>query len=929
MFTDLYLIKKYWTHNKKQLMKVILSVVILAAMLVVTISIEKTERRREYDGYLHGHNACDLIFKDVPDKAYETLSNYPETERSSRVFIYGRLGIPGSSYIYGSYENDEAEALDYLPLTVGRLPRHSGEAAIYDHSLRDMFPGEDTEDLLDREITLEEYDLENNKTGERSLRIVGVIKKHYNRRPIESYEFLDPNIIEVPMPMIFLSREDTQDMPAAYNYALVKIYGSEYETVEAYENWEAFELKCSKELGIEFAEEGGISVAASGVMRYQAGNPLYEKVYDTDTTIIINYFCILAVIISAISLFGVLFTVMQERIKSLKLIKTLGYSNARLSRLLLIEWIILYITGFAAGIGAGVIIYELILFAQKSIWGLAPLQAFQSEWAVDQVTADPFLVAFICSFITFLAGYIFLAVKFFVFGKNNSVSRKKERSLGRIKKLLSGDKFTNIIQISAFTLVIFTATAFYSFFSINGKGIDPIKNPEYAILTRGELVGDSYYQYGGINMKRENIDHCIYSSGASGSNGPMIIVNDSGMTQEAINDIEKIDGLDEVCAYGRHLTNIVYPEDNEERPAILNNFRVDLPEGMDVYGDLQNLSFYQLRMILCSSGAVNRLSEYVTEGEIGSVRNGITIVLSERNKKAEIYKIGDTVSFMAVKASKDQWHIEESSEYEAVVEAIAVIPDYIPGTDSFDLSVFFDDRGVYIACTQDLGAETFQHCYDRTFIRYSDGYSPATLSKEIRSFIKPSMNVEYKNIEECTKEFNRSRIESFLSIIIVLIMLVVMTIVGYYSLIAVKVQKNKSNIAVMRALGLTKKRSRLMFIWNNLKNTLVSCIISGALICALRAFLSGKYNEAAAIYGQRYSTDEVLSYDKLIEIEQSGTELIKKYLLDYEMHKVPVLPFFIFVAVFLMIVTVLTAAMITRSELKNNLSDELADKGRE
>ena len=99
----------------------------------------------------------------------------------------------------------------------------------------------------------------------------------------------------------------------------------------------------------------------------------------------------------AISLFGILFSVMTERMKSLNLVRKIGCSKRRVAAIILTEWLFLLISGTVLGIAAGAVLYELILLIQSSFFGLSPLHGYTAEWAVLQVTDKPFISAIICA----------------------------------------------------------------------------------------------------------------------------------------------------------------------------------------------------------------------------------------------------------------------------------------------------------------------------------------------------------------------------------------------------------------------------------------------------------------------------------------------------------------------------------------------------
>ena len=149
-----------------------------------------------------------------------------------------------------------------------------------------------------------------------------------------------------------------------------------------------------------------------------------------------------------------------------------------------------------------------------------------------------------------------------------------------------------------------------------------------------------------------------------------------------------------------------------------------------------------------------------------------------------------------------------------------------------------------------------------------------------------------------------------------------MTIVGYFSLISMRIQNSKGNIAIARALGLTKARSIKMFLVNNVVNTFISCILGTGLIYSMRQLLINKHNEATALY-EKYGflgSD----YDKYAMI----TKLENQYLLKYEMHSAPIVKVIILVSAVLIILTIAATLLTAGKECAFNISEELSKNSR-
>lgn len=919
MKTDFYLIYKYWKFNKKQLIKVLSAIVFLVATLSVSVLMERTQLRRQYDSLLCEFGAYTFAFDDVSDDSYSQLANEDEVEKIGKISVFGRLGNDNTGYAFGAYDSQAAKELDYLKLKSGRLPENSGEAAVYDYVLEQLYFTDNTDDFLNTEITLSQYDFDGVKTGDKTIKIVGIIESYKNRSLTEFSEYWAMDA-DIPMPSFILPFEDCANLESVSNYALVKIKNSEILSEENNERYLEFRQKCADDYDIFVCEYGGITNAAESVMSYQAGNQLYSAIYRSDSMMVIRYFSMATIVLSAISLFGVLYSVMEKRVKSLDCAKMLGYSKRRVARLLATESIILFIVGFAVGIICSVAVYELILVIQNAISDLPILRAYSAEWAVNQITQKPFAYALMPSAVAFFAGYLLYLLSALIKARQKRKTSKKLRSFFAIKLRLAGSTFTNIIHIVSFAIVTFSITAFYAFFTSNGKGADN----EY--ITSASDFGDSYFQYANINMKEQDIDCCIYTSGGSGAIGPMI-ENNNGISLEALDKIENIDGIEETLAYSINLAaNIIYPKDSEDIPPfVLHNLKVDFTQGMETMYGTQGLDCYQLTMVMGNKSATQALSEYVTSGKIGQYENGVTIVLYEEDGIDSPYTVGDEIPMMAICSDLDNVSVKAKNEYSVIVEAIAVIPFSASEDDEILYSAYKTFQGIAMAITCDTSLETYKNCYDFTYIKMAENADSNAIIKEVRSNITPSMNAKLQTLEECQREYLKGKIEQYMSTVLVFAVLVIIIIVGFANLVDMKIQSGTKNSAIMRAIGLTKKKSKAMFMMNNVINTLLGCAVGSAVAFGAKNFIEKKYNEVISLYEKAGGTAGNIDF----EIYAKAQDIEHNYLLNYQMHKAPILLALIAVCIALVAVTVAVVAICTKAQCNYNISDEISKATKE
>lgn len=919
MKTDFYLIYKYWKFNKKQLIKVLSAIVFLVATLAVSVLMERTELRRQYDSLLCEFGAYTFAFDNISDDSYLRLGNEQEVEGIGKISVFGRLGNDNNSYAFGAYADKTAKELDYLELKSGRMPENSGEAAVYDYVLKELYFTDNTDDFLNTEITLSQYDFEGAKTDTGTIKIVGIIESYENRSLTEFSEYW-AMYVDVPMPSFILPFEDCKNLEIASNYALVKIKNSEIVSEENNEKYLEFRQKCADNYDAFVCAYGGTTQAAESVMSYQAGNDLYSAVYQSDSMTVIRYFSMAAIALSAISLFGVLYSVMEKRTKSLECAKMLGYSKCRIVRLLVTESIMLFVVGFAAGVICSVAVYELILVIQSAVSDLPVLRAYDAEWAVEQITQKPFAYAFAPSVAAFFAGYLLYMISALIKARHRRKTSKKFRSFFAIKFRLAGSTFTNFIHIVSFAIVTFSITAFYAFFTSNGKGTDN----EYII--NASDFNDSYFKYANINMKEQDIDCCIYTSGGSGAIGPMI-ENNNGISVEALDKIENINGIEDTQAYSINLAaNIIYPKDSEDVPPfVLHNLKVEFTEGMETMYGTENVDCYQLTMVMGNNSATQALSEYVTSGKIGQYENGVTIVLYEEDGIDSPYMVGDEIPMMAICSDLDNASVKDKNEYTAIVEAVAVIPFSASEDDKIVYNAYRTFQGIAMAVTCDTSLETYKDCYDYTYIKTAENADSSEIIETVREFITPSMNVKLQTLEECERQYLKGKIEQYMSTVLVFAVLVIIVIVGFANLVAMKIQSGTQNSAIMRAIGLTKKKSKAMFMMNNVVNTLLGCGIGSVIVFTAKSFIAKKYNEVISLYEKAGGTLGDIDF----EIYAKAQEIEHKFLLSYQMHKAPISLALTAVCIALVVITVAVVAICTKAQCNYNISAEISKATKE
>jgi ABC-type lipoprotein release transport system permease subunit len=630
---------------------------------------------------------------------------------------------------------------------------------------------------------------------------------------------------------------------------------------------------------------------------------------------VLNYFSIIAILLSAISLFGILNIVMEKRMKSLQLLRNIGCSKVRIARILSLEWLFLLICGVICGVIFGVGIYEIVLWIQDKFFGLSKLRGYTAEWAILQVTRNPFITAVVSTVLMFFLGYFIYFIRYRFFRVQKKQNRRKARSFGRIKRILFGIPFSNIMQMLSIALILTTTVMCYSYYTQNGKG--------NGYFTDEEASGKSYYSYANVSMNEDNVDICLYDTN-NGCAGGITVLSDTGLSEEKLNQISQIDGIETVQSFSNNTAfNVYYPTDDLDVPYQIKEYQAEFPENADEFYHSDERNYYLIPMITGNKTAMDHLSDYIIDGTIGNHEDGIVVVLYGDPEYVESpYSVGERVNFISVYAGG----ATISHDGEAVIDAIAVIPESAEEEDPVTYAGFGENT-ICFAATQATASylETNKKNYDYTYITLSDTADLSTITSEIQNYLDSSTGLKMQTLEECDKAFKQSRINRYASTLFIFVILIFMTIIGYYGLISMRRQNASKNIAVLRSLGMTGRSCNFTFLWSNIKNTLIACVLGTLFVYGLRNLISYKYQSALDAFGYPES-DLIMASD---EVYAKVNNLNSTYLLNYEIQNAPVIKIILLVSAILILMSVMISVLCLNPKNQKSIILQIHDNTKE
>lgn len=923
MKTNIFLIYRYWKSNKIQFAKMIASIVILVVLIIVSILTERTESRRAFENMLYGKGAASYTFADMLDEIFSEMQADELVEMIGRTAVCGKLGNEYQQYTYGTYLDRSAEKLEYLKLSAGRFPSASGEVTLYDYILEDMFITTEPTSYIGKEITLSQFDFgTGNSTGkyigELTLKVVGVVctdelreQKEYGSGWIGHSDFSVKS-----MPVIYLFSDDCNITDETSTFTLVRLYNDDILTEEQNNISYNFLMKYNEKYRIAPSGREGIRSAAQSVANFAVGSEdVNTKIYQSDTMTVINYFSVIAIVVSAISLFGILFSVMPERMRSLDLIRKIGCSKNRVTAIILMELFFLLMCGIAVGLISGIILYELVLWVQDRFMGLSPLRGYTAEWAVLQVTNNPFVSAVLCLVCMFALGYAVYFIRFLCKKKDKRKSGKV-RSLSRIMLMLSGNTFAGVMQMLSLALVLFSAIMCYSYYTIDGKGS--------GYFTDSQLNGDAYYNYANLNMRDSETDICIYADGGGGLFG-LSVVEDQGLPADTVNEISHIDGIQSIQSYVVNTAfNLFYPKDSKEVPVKISQFYAELLKDADEILCPDERNYYNIPAVFGNQTAMDKLSDYVTDGEIGAYKNGLTMVFYERDGISIYpYSIGDRVNSIAVDGSL----AHRGHDMEFIIEAVAVIPETAKENAPITYSAFDFGNGLTFAAPQETAVflNTYKEKYDRVYISIDENTNINRVTSQIQKLLDSSMKVKLQTINECDEAYRSSYIARFASVIVLFVILVLMAVIGYHSMISMRLQICKQKIAVLRAIGLSERKWNKTFLLQNIINTLLSCVIGTALVYVFRFLIKSKYDYVLEIIG--YPESDL--FGASAEVYKQVNDLNSIYLFGYEIQNAPVILPMIIASLTLVILSAVISCVLLHGNKNESIISQLSQRTKE
>ena len=579
----------------------------------------------------------------------------------------------------------------------------------------------------------------------------------------------------------------------------------------------------------------------------------------------------------------------------------------------ILEWGILLVSGVICGGVVGITVYEVILEIQSRFLRLPKLRGYTVEWCVQQITENPFVISVVCATGTFTLGYLLFFYIYLHIKSRRLIRRDRVRSFGRIKSVVSGIPFANIMQMLSVALILFAAVMCYAFCSMDGKGKGYFHNDD--------LDRDTYYTYGQLDMETSDVDICLYDQGSGITGG--VLLTDTGLTEDGRKSIAD---MNEVKSIESFSTNdgfdIFYDRNDEDIPDGLWQAEVQFPEDTEEFYHADDRFYFNVPAIWLDDNGMRKLDKYVKEGSIGTHENGVACVEYEYDgMTAESpYKIGDVMHTMTVNGKG------EYKETVEIVDAIIVIPETTKESDPILYAGLgrASQYGYAIVASQDTAVSIgmFKTCYDVTYISLSNRGDIDRVVSRFADILDSSMELRIRTIDECDKEYREAYISQYASTICLFFILLIMAAWGYWELVTMRYQNGRRNVAIMRALGMEKHSWNMTFIWHNIRNALVSCAVGAGMVYGMRWLLRYKYEQALNMFN--WPEPDLWNVDA--DVIKEVTRLQHVFLFDSEIFVVPMGRALVLIGTFLVVISTIITVLVIHKKKSEEIIDDLAEK---
>lgn len=861
---------KYWKHHRGRTAALLCAIMISTMAMTFGVFLARSASQTYVEGRLDIAGNYDIVVPLVGEEELQRLSGYLEIDQWETILNGGTCRTKYSAEIrFGAMDNENAQKLFHFePEKKGRYPAASGEICGY----RSSFEALGVAPVLGNSFELELYDPEGNLTGTKEFTVVGVLndqKDLYN----QGYRTMENSLVstgltvdDIDFPEMFVSKAD---IPADYSMTALILCDPDFVP------WQVVNIM--REDGIT-AFFGSRIFALSGIASYGDAkitqNVLYENAHlayrDFYSSILVPTFLGIVLLISFVSVYGIMSGAMFDRQRQLGLFRSMGMSGRSVARLLLGEAFSFVVTGVAAGYVLGILVYVIYLRAVNTFGSVRIYSAFGADPVAKGVSLNPYLYPWLLALIFCTLAVVLPLVKSIGRSPNEMLFPEKASNIGKKQKRTNGQGIVRKVvgrnlnrDKGVVFLIVMTGWTF-----VFGAAFMLGKSDEdnfWAYERLSEVSGtdaDYYVSKNFIDLAIGNLQYNRHNEGISPED------LDSLKASEDVDTLSAVMRLPGVKLLYQQST---VPENIQEaldKLEIYNNILDFMGEfeykARLVQGYSEEDLLYGLPCTAIDNDFLESLDRYVVAGELDleGLRDGSKIVVVEypEMEMTNPYVVGDKISLTEVVVSDpvvenfDFSHGEVPLGYEPTLyyDDTDGLRTHVPGY-AFGEKVVFDAEVCAVLYVDDeymknvLYAESFvdsklhngdipsccnilcstdavskwglpDSCYTDVYVNLKKGADLDRFETLWYTIVGKSgdvTSISQGAIRRSILMTDMSNMIMFASMIVLVILTGLFGMVNSYHF---AVNKNIHNLQILRAIGMSRKKlvyayTKEMFLW--------------------------------------------------------------------------------------------------------------------
>ena len=835
----LFILKKYWRAHKGKAFILLLSIILMTAMLCTVLLLERTSSRRELHRIYDLNGSYDHEATNVDDTLIEYVQSSDMVDEWGLLYLCGNIRCGSGMYHLGGFVETATELAHY-PMTEGRMPAASGEIAMTEQIRNTLFFGCE----IGSTVTLPIYDWSGAFLSEQSYQLVGVFDGA-NRNT-----FKDTETNPYSEPQAVLSYEDAKAIPGGAVNLLLTLKGDgRYHLFAADDPQKEPYMQFLSNMPPHTSTTGGRAAALQGMSGSMQGMETGEQIPSSNQTKMLRIVSALAAIVAVISLFSGISVVMQKRRDSFQILRRIGFSVRQLRGMLCIECLILFIAGVGLGLLFGLLFYELLYWIQTALLDMPAYRGYTAEWLVRKRTADPWSIPIIAGIVTTMLAY---SIPVWRIGNPRSAKSFKTGRAFRyslfhaVSKILS-QRSVEVLQAVSLVCVMTATMIGYFYCTSNGKdkqlleGIGSIYE---------EIVAEDYTVSGGLDLQELGLD-CELAGPTEKEASMMSMYRTAGITEDTLRLMQE-KGAAEVYGYSRPFHLLIYPNSEED---VLHKMELD-----SMFSDLfqKQQPIAAIPCVLLSDALMEQLSntigEPLTEGilycsPVDTMPEGVHTLLCVQ---------GDENGWYPVKTEEKQLTFAKSVHIKTEeLGAYPILQNALTDTEAMTELPGFGVPGIYAVMSGSYAAEQgfYQQTYDEVLLGLREDAEENDLNALIAETLPADSGMSVTTRFMLYDKYVKASINAYSTIIFLFALLLAIHVIGYCNVWNLRLQVKSDRIAILRSLGLSKRRLQFQLALQTLKIPVVSVLLSTFLVRGFQCFMEYQYHIYQDFYDSAYSGD--------------------------------------------------------------------------